>query len=134
MWIDNRIVRLDGIENTFDGAGNLIRRKDKDGAILELSYDGAHRLSVLRRSNPDGTKLRAWYAYDALSRRIAKGVSKDGGKETLTYHEKQKVWLELITNTFMSAKGDDPHPSCCARCERLQAVWRNRGNRQHVTR
>jgi YD repeat-containing protein len=82
MWIDNRIVRLDGIENTFDGAGNLIRRKDKDGAILELSYDGAHRLSVLRRTKPDGTKLRAWYAYDALSRRIAKGVSKDGGEET----------------------------------------------------
>ena len=54
------------------------------GNQVESNYDGAFRLSALRRTNHrDGTNLSAWYAYDAFSRRIAKGVI-ENDKEKIT--------------------------------------------------
>jgi len=85
LWINNRIERLDDIQNTFDAAGNLIRQKRPDGATLELHYDGAFRLTALTRTHPDGTRLDAWYKYDAFSRRIAKGVTEHGIEKVTRY-------------------------------------------------
>ena len=82
-WTDNRIEQFNGIRNTFDAAGNLTAQTRPDGVTLKMCYDGANRLITLNRTNPDGTTLDAWYAYDPFSRRIAKGVI-EGGAQKLT--------------------------------------------------
>jgi RHS repeat-associated protein len=85
QWFDNRISELDGIQNTFDAAGNLIGQKRPDGTMLELYYDGAFRLAALTRTNPGGAQVKAWYGYDAFSRRIAKGVTEHGVEKITSY-------------------------------------------------
>jgi|GEM_PF-211000 len=85
IWPDNRVTHLNGIKNTFDGAGNLIEQRRPDGTKLELNYDGAHRLATLTRTNPDGAQIKAWYAYDAFSRRVAKGVTEHGTEKITRY-------------------------------------------------
>ncbi len=85
IWVDNRIAQFNGIQNTYDGAGNLITQKRPDGVTLKMQYDGAHRLTTLTRTDSDGSKLEAWYAYDAFSRRIAKGVTERGIEKITRY-------------------------------------------------
>ncbi|MDG9931375.1 RHS repeat protein, partial [Pseudomonas sp. GD04015] len=84
-WPSNRITELDGTCYRYDPAGNLIERKSQDGQILTLAYDGAHRLSHLRRKDPNGEALEARYQYDGLSRRILKQV-RQKGQETTTWY------------------------------------------------
>jgi RHS repeat-associated protein len=101
QWIDNRITELDGIRNTYDGAGNLIEQTRPDGTKLDLYYDGAFRLTALKKTNPGGTTTTAWYGYDAFSRRIAKGVS-EGNTEKITRYgwEGDKLTHEATEETL----------------------------------
>ena len=108
QWIDNRITELDGVRNTYDAAGNLTRQTRPDGTAIELYYDGAFRLTALKRTNPrDGTNLSAWYAYDAFSRRIAKGVIENEVERVTRYgwdgnklvHEATEETLTTIVYT-----------------------------------
>nr|WP_249115934.1 RHS repeat-associated core domain-containing protein [Azoarcus sp. L1K30] len=84
-WPDNRVTDLAGVSSRFDGAGNLVERSLADGTQLQLGYDGAHRLVALERIAPDGTRTQATYAYDALSRRIAKTVTTGHDTRTTRY-------------------------------------------------
>jgi RHS repeat-associated protein len=74
QWPDNRVVNLEGVQNQYDGAGNLIERTLPDGTRFTFHYDGAHRLTLLARDDPDGNQVQALYAYDGFSRRIYKEV------------------------------------------------------------
>ena len=83
-WPDNRVLTLAGARNHYDAAGNLVEQHRPDGTQLTLGYDGAHRLVTLTRREPDGTLVRATYAYDALSRCISKTVTDTHGSTTTT--------------------------------------------------
>ncbi|MBF3364009.1 hypothetical protein HKW94_42735, partial [Pseudomonas aeruginosa] len=69
----------------FDALGNLVERIGADGERLRLAYDGAQRLVHLTRDYADGTRLEARYRYDALSRRIAKVVLRDGVEQQVRF-------------------------------------------------
>jgi len=69
---------------SYDGAGNLSEKKLPDGTRLHFGYDGLNRMVSLERHNPDGSTLRARYAYDVFNRRIRKSVSQSQDQNTRT--------------------------------------------------
>lgn len=77
--------RIAGNRYRFDALGNLVERIGADGERLRLAYDGAQRLVHLTRDYADGTRLEARYRYDALSRRIAKVVLRDGVEQQVRF-------------------------------------------------
>lgn len=83
VWPDNRITEFDDICDRYDAAGNLVERLCSDGERLRLAYDPAHRLVHLLRTTAAGRRIEAWYAYDALSRRIRKTV-RENGQDVIT--------------------------------------------------
>ncbi|HIE6237441.1 TPA: type VI secretion system effector Tse5, partial [Pseudomonas aeruginosa] len=84
-WVGNRVERIAGNRYRFDALGNLVERIGADGERLRLAYDGAQRLVHLTRDYADGTRLEARYRYDALSRRIAKVVLRDGVEQQVRF-------------------------------------------------
>lgn len=84
-WAGNRVERIAGNRYRFDALGNLVERIGADGERLRLAYDGAQRLVHLTRDYADGTRLEARYRYDALSRRIAKVVLRDGVEQQVRF-------------------------------------------------
>ncbi|EME5356882.1 type VI secretion system effector Tse5 [Pseudomonas aeruginosa] len=84
-WAGNRVERIAGNRYRFDALGNLVERIGADGERLCLAYDGAQRLVHLSRDCADGTRLEARYRYDALSRRIAKVVLREGVEQQVRF-------------------------------------------------
>ncbi|MFU3619049.1 RHS repeat-associated core domain-containing protein [Pseudomonas paraeruginosa] len=84
-WLGNRVERIAGNRYHFDALGNLVERVGADGERLRLAYDGAQRLVRLTREAADGTRVEARYRYDALSRRIAKNVLRDGVEQQVRF-------------------------------------------------
>ena len=77
----NRLTEFEGIHLSYNGAGNLSEKKLPDGTHLHFGYDALNRMVSLERHNPDGSTLRARYAYDVFNRRIRKSVSQ--GRNTM---------------------------------------------------
>jgi YD repeat-containing protein len=73
-WPDNRIAELDGVQNTYDGAGNLIEQRTREGTTRYL-YDGAHRLRQRHRTDRHGNEiLLAWYLATTVELVIARAA------------------------------------------------------------
>jgi RHS repeat-associated protein len=112
MYEDNRVTEFEGIKNTFDAAGCLIEQTRPDRTKLRLHYDGAYRLVYIEKTNPDGKQTKISYAYDAISRRVFKGVTEEGKPQEITrygwdgdrcvYEETadQKITILYLPGTF----------------------------------
>jgi type VI secretion system secreted protein VgrG len=112
MYEDNRVTEFEGIKNTFDAAGCLIEQTRPDKTRLKLHYDGAYRLVYIEKTNPDGKQTKISYAYDAISRRVFKGVTEEGKPQEVTrygwdgdrcvYEEThdQKITILYLPGTF----------------------------------
>ncbi|MDR0563868.1 MAG: hypothetical protein LBG78_02875 [Azoarcus sp.] len=46
-----------------------------DRSKRKLHYDGAYCLVYIEKTNPDGKQTKISYAYDAISRRVFKGMT-----------------------------------------------------------
>jgi RHS repeat-associated protein len=112
MYEDNRVTEFEGTKNTFDAAGCLIEQTRPDKTRLKLHYDGAYRLVYIEKTNPDGKQTKISYAYDAISRRVFKGVTEEGKPQEITrygwdgdrcvYEETadQKITVLYLPGTF----------------------------------
>jgi RHS repeat-associated protein len=112
MYEDNRVTEFEGIKNTYDAAGCLIEQTRPDRTKLRLHYDGAYRLVYIEKTNPDGKLTKISYAYDAISRRVFKGVTEEGKPQEVTrygwdgdrcvYEETadQKITILYLPGTF----------------------------------
>jgi RHS repeat-associated protein len=84
-WPDNRVRFDEQYHYRYDAAGNLVERLGADGDHMQLEYDARHRLARVQRRMADGERIEASYAYDALSRRIRKEVTRNGQVEITRY-------------------------------------------------
>jgi RHS repeat-associated protein len=112
MYEDNRVTEFEGTKNTYDAAGCLIEQIRPDKTRLKLHYDGAYRLVYIEKTNPDGKQTKISYAYDAISRRVFKGVTEEGKPQEVTrygwdgdrcvYEETadQKITILYLPGTF----------------------------------
>jgi RHS repeat-associated protein len=112
MYEDNRVTEFEGTKNTYDAAGCLIEQTRPDRTKLRLHYDGAYRLVYIEKTNPDGKQTKISYAYDAISRRVFKGVTEEGKPQEVTrygwdgdrcvYEETadQKITILYLPGTF----------------------------------
>ncbi len=90
------MISAEGVSYTYDPIGNLIRRSDAKGTTT-YAYDFENQLTAI--SFPDGTS--ATYKYDALGRRIEKGVN---GIVTTYLYDGTDILLEMDAAGAMQAR------------------------------
>ena len=74
---DNRLKTYNGSSYYYDHFGNLIHRELADGEVQNYFYDLHDQLVKAEIFKKDGSKETWAYTYDALGRRIGKGLLKN---------------------------------------------------------
>ncbi|MCG8404251.1 MAG: hypothetical protein MI923_03540 [Phycisphaerales bacterium] len=82
---------------TYDDAGNMIRRTDEAGVVVEYAYDSANRLTL--RNERSSSVDHETYAYDSLGRLITaeKGTSANSdavSRSVFSYDDRSRVTQE----------------------------------------
>jgi len=91
--LTNRYTAVGGVPLAYDAAGNLVQ--DQDGYHYEYDYE--NRVTHIYKMNGQTPETVAWYAYDALGRRIWKHDPAAAAANVYYYYNDQ--WQMLCEYT-----------------------------------